>query len=315
MIKDGSIHIIKLGAIDIGSNSIRLLITNVIPSGGHTYYQKVSMIRLPIRLGSDVFTKNKISKKNAKRMLNGIKAYKLLMDVHGVEDYRACATSAMRESENGHSLAKKILEETGINIEIIDGKEEAHLIYESKLFDKIQPTEDTFIFVDVGGGSTELTLFKNGELVSSKSFKIGSVRLLKDIVDHRVWEEMGEWIDHHKKGIDNLAMIGSGGNINKLFKLSEKPLGEPLTLDYMLTQRDALAALSREEKVTRLALNLDRADVIVPALGIYIFATQKAGATNMYVPKIGVSDGITRDLYHRKYRALMEQIKPHDLTS
>ena len=266
------------------------------------------MIRLPIRLGADVFTKGKISKKNAKRMLDGMKAYKLLMDVHGVEDYRACATSAMRESDNGKDIAKKILDRTGINIEIIDGKEEAKLIFESKLFDKIKPSESSFLYVDVGGGSTELTLFHEGELRKSKSFKIGTVRLLNNIVHPSIWEEMKNWIIENTSHIDNLAMIGSGGNINKLFKISEKQIGEPLSLNYIQKSYEELYNMSREEMITVRGLNLDRADVIVHALNIYKFATETAGATNMYVPKIGVSDGITRELYHRKYRDILEGV-------
>ncbi|MCT4623091.1 MAG: exopolyphosphatase [Schleiferiaceae bacterium] len=298
--------IVKLGAIDIGSNSVRLLITNVIPTEGHTYYQKVSMIRLPIRLGSDSFTKGKISKKNVKRMTEGLSAYKSLMNVHGVEDYRACATSAMREAENGQDLVKHILKKTGIEIEVIDGKEEAKLIFTSKLFDKIHPDEKNFVFVDVGGGSTEFTVFINGEIVASKSFKVGTVRLLNGIVEENLWEDMRLWIDENTKGIDKIAMIGSGGNINKTHKISGLPQDHPLTLKYLESFMKHMKGMSRESMVTEMGLNLDRADVIVPALEIYIMATKAAGATKMYVPKIGVSDGITRDLYHRKYKAAIE---------
>ena len=297
---------LKLGAIDIGSNSVRLLITNVIPTKTHTYYQKVSMIRLPIRLGSDAFTKGSISKKNIKRMTEGISAFSNLMKVHGVEDFRACATSAMRDSENGKELAAHIYKRTGVFIEIIDGKEEANLIFASKMFDKIKPEEKSFVYVDVGGGSTELTVFDNEKIVASKSFKIGTVRLLNNIVNDDIWSNMESWITENTKGIENIAMIGSGGNINKTHKLSNLEQEAPLTLEYMEDFIEKLKDTSREELITTLGLNLDRADVIVPALKIYILATKAARATKMYVPKIGVSDGLTRDLYHRKYRSVLE---------
>lgn len=306
MVLDGNIKMLKLGAIDIGSNSVRLLVTNIIPTKDHTFYQKVSMIRLPIRLGSDAFTKGAISKKNIKRMTDGMQAFAGLMKVHGVEDFRACATSAMRDAENGKELAAHIYKRTGIFIEIIDGKEEANLIFASKLFDKIHPKEDSFVYVDVGGGSTELTVFHKKKITASKSFKIGTVRLLNNIVDDSVWGDMENWLKENTKGISNLAMIGSGGNINKTHKISGLEQEEPLSLEYMENFRNKLKQSTREEMITNLGLNLDRADVIIPALKIYILATKTAKASKMYVPKIGVSDGITRDLYHRKYKSVLE---------
>lgn len=298
----------KLGAIDIGSNSVRLLITNVIhePTKGYTYYKKSSMIRLPIRLGADSFMKGKITRSNRKRMLEGMKAYESIMKVHGVEDYRACATSAMREAANGQKLAKKIKKITGIDIEIIDGEEEARLIFESKLFDRVQPEESRFLYIDVGGGSTELTLLEGGEIVTSRSFKVGTVRLLNQMDTASEWVEMKSWIEQNVKPGMDLAMIGSGGNINKLHKMSGKKINEPLSMRYLNAQAKALSALSRDEKVTELGLNFDRADVIEPALSIYKSAMQWAHARHMYVPKIGVSDGIVRDLYHRKYKDELE---------
>lgn len=298
----------KLGAIDIGSNSVRLLITNVIYESekGYTYYKKSSMIRLPIRLGADAFMQGKITRKNRKRMIEGMKAYKSIMEVHEVEDYRACATSAMREAVNGRKLSKRIKKLTGINIEIIDGEEEARLIFESKLFDRIQPAETRFLYIDVGGGSTELTLLEHGEIVRSRSFKVGTVRLLNGMDTQSEWEEMKQWIaDNVVQGPD-LAMIGSGGNINKLHKMSGKKLHEPISLRFLNAQNKILTQLTRDERVTELGLNFDRADVIVPALSIYSSAMKWSNARNMYVPKIGVSDGITRDLYHRKYKEGIE---------
>ena len=200
---------VKLAAIDIGSNSIRLLIVNVIPTKEYTYYRKVSMTRLPIRLGQDVFTKGEIGKKNVNRMLDAMKAYKYIMKVHGVEDMRACATSAMREAANGSQITARIFEKTGIDIEIVSGQEEAKLVFESKMFDKIQPTEKNFLYVDVRGGSTELTLWTDRKIAASKSFKIGTVRLLNHLVVDAVKEDMREWIKETTSGIEDIAMTAS----------------------------------------------------------------------------------------------------------
>jgi exopolyphosphatase/guanosine-5'-triphosphate,3'-diphosphate pyrophosphatase len=299
---------IKLAAIDIGSNSIRLLISNVIPTLGYTYYRKVSMTRLPVRLGEDVFKKGKISKDNAQRLVDAMRAYKYIMKVNQVHDLRACATSAMREAQNGSALIERIAAKTGINIQLIDGKEEARLIFESKMFDKIQPAEKNFLYIDVGGGSTELTLFEHGRITASKSFKLGSVRILNGLDQPQEWHKIQSWITSHTTTISDLAMIGSGGNINKTHKLSGKPIGKPLTLRYMQTVLKKLEKMSTDQRVMQLGLNFDRADVIVPALKIYTSVTHWAGAQNMYVPKIGVSDGMIRDLYHTKYRDEMEPV-------
>lgn len=298
----------KLGAIDIGSNSVRLLITNVIhePTKGYTYYKKSSMIRLPIRLGADAFMKGKITRENRKRMLLGMEAYKKVMDVHGVEDYRACATSAMREASNGAKLARKIKKQTGINIEIIDGQEEARLIFESKMFDRIGPEEHRFLYIDVGGGSTELTMLEHNEITASRSFKVGTVRLLNGMDTSEEWKAMEQWIGENVKRGDDLGIIASGGNINKVHKMSGKKLTEPLSMRYLNSQHKILSGLTRDEMVTELGLNFDRADVILPALNIYRSVMQWSHARHMYVPKIGVSDGIVRDLYHRIYRDEME---------
>lgn len=302
--------LVKLAAIDIGSNSVRLLITNVIPDGEETHYKKSSMTRLPVRLGADAFINGKISKKNFKRMVDGMIAYQHIMKVHGVTDYRACATSAMREAGNGESLVKKIYEETGIRIEIIDGKEEARLIFASKLFDKIHPDEKHFLYIDVGGGSTELTVYTEGTVRQSRSFKVGTVRILNGIDKQEEWDEMKRWIEEHTVRYPNIAMIGSGGNINKLHKLSGKPTSEPLSLEYLEGQKTYLSGFTHDELVTKIGLNLDRADVIIPAIRIYHSAMAWANSEKMYVPKIGVADGVIRDLYHHRYRDMMENIQP-----
>ena len=301
-------NFVKLAAIDIGSNSIRLLITNVIPTENYTYYRKVSMTRLPVRLGEDVFAGGKISKESIQRLMDAMQAYRYIMKVNGVEDFRACATSAMREAKNGARTVKRIARKTGINIELIDGAEEARLVFESKMFDKIAPEETNFLYIDVGGGSTELTLLIDNEIVASRSFKIGTVRILKGLVEEQEWTSMQQWIVEKTANIPNLAMIGSGGNINKLHKISGKPISEPLSQRYLSLQLKNIEKLSTQERVIQLGLNFDRADVIVPALRIYNNATKWAGAHRMYVPKIGVSDGITRDLYHTRHRDKLETI-------
>lgn len=298
---------IKLAAIDIGSNSIRLLITNVIPTENYTYYQKASMTRLPVRLGEDVFLTGKISDANANRLLDAMTAYKYVMKVNGIQAFRACATSAMREAKNGKKLIRRIFRKTGIQIEIIDGAEEARLVFESKMFDKIQPTEKNFLYIDVGGGSTELTLWQHGEITNSRSFKVGTVRLLNNLVNEENWTEMKAWVQYITTGVDDIAIIGSGGNINKTHKMSGKQPNEPLSLIYLNSQLKKLKGLTTEQRVTELGLNFDRADVIVPALTIYNSVTQWARAKCIYVPKIGVSDGIIRDLYHLKFKAEFEE--------
>ena len=266
------------------------------------------MTRLPVRLGEDVFAGGKISKESIQRLMDAMQAYKYIMKVNGVEDFRACATSAMREAKNGARTVRRIARKTGINIELIDGAEEARLVFESKMFDKINPDESNFLYIDVGGGSTELTLLIDNEIAASRSFKIGTVRILKGLVEEQEWANMQQWIADKTADISNLAMIGSGGNINKVHKISGKPISEPLSQRYLSLQLKNIEKLSTQERVIQLGLNFDRADVIVPALRIYNNATKWAGAHRMYVPKIGVSDGITRDLYHTRHREKLESI-------
>ncbi len=289
--------LIKLGAIDIGSNSIRCLITNVIKDKKGVYFQKSSMTRLPIRLGADSFTKGKISKKNSKKLIEGMKAYQSIMNVHGVKHYRACATSAMRDAENGSELVEAIEKKTGISIEVIEGKEEAQLIFDSEVWTEFTIEESAYCYIDVGGGSTEITLFDRGEIIDSKSFNLGTVRILKNLDTKESWSEFKQWIKEKTKPYNDLAFIGSGGNINKIFKMSGKRSGVALDLDYLETTLDYLTKFSVEERMIRLGLNPDRADVIIPALSIYLAAMRVTSAEKMYVPKIGVSDGIIRDLY------------------
>lgn len=299
-------NVTKLGAIDIGSNSVRCLISNVVYKDGYTYYRKVSMIRLPIRLGQEVFLNGVLSDETAARFAEGMQAYKHLLKVHGVQDFRAVATSAMREAENGPALVKKVRKSTGIDIQIIDGAEEARLVFNSKLYDIIQAPQEFFIYIDVGGGSTELSILHDKDVIVSESFKIGGVRVMNGLDTEEEWLRMKKWTERHMRNIHNKAAIGAGGNINKLHKLSLKTLNKPLRLSYIEEQYKMISALDVDERVTTLGLNFDRADIIVHALPIYMKVMQWAGVGKIYVPKIGVSDGLIRDLYHKEYKSEVE---------
>jgi len=293
----------KLAGIDIGSNAVRLLVANVITedSGTNPSFKKSALVRVPIRLGTDTFINGIISEENKNRMIKAMEAFKLLMEVHGVQKYKACATSAMREAKNGIEVVNEIFEKTSVKIDIIDGKKEAKIIFSTDLSHIIE-VQKTYLYVDVGGGSTEITIFSKSKIITSKSFKIGTVRLLDDKKEFkRIWRNIEVWIKENTKGLKNIAVIGSGGNINKIFKLSGKPMGTPLTLLYMKNYLDFLSKMSYEDRIRKLDLNPDRADVIIPASKIYIAAMEWSGATKIYVPKIGLADGIVKNLYFNKF--------------
>ncbi|MBR9915000.1 MAG: exopolyphosphatase [Algicola sp.] len=288
----------KYAAIDIGSNAVRLLISNIIEQEGQApKFKKSSLVRVPIRLGSDVFINGNISEENTHRMLDTMTAFNLLMKSHKVIAYKACATSAMREAKNGNDIVKLISKKAKIDIDIINGEEEAAIIAATDLHSYIKE-DKTYLYVDVGGGSTEFSVIHLGETVASKSFKIGTVRLLNDIVKKETWMELEDWVKHNTMAYDKLDLIGSGGNINKIFKISGKSLGKPLTYFYLTTYYNKLQTYSYEERITELELNQDRADVIIPATRIYLSAMKWSGAKDIYVPKIGLSDGIIKSIYH-----------------
>ncbi|ULC58113.1 rod shape-determining protein [Flaviramulus sp. BrNp1-15] len=288
----------KYAAIDIGSNAVRLLISNIIEQKGRpVQFKKNSLVRVPIRLGADVFLKNKISKENTQRMLDTMLAFKLLMKSHKVVKYKACATSAMRESDNGKKIVDLVLEHSGISIDVIGGEEEAAIIAATDL-NKFIDNNKTYLYVDVGGGSTEFTIIDQGNQVTSRSFKIGTVRLLNDMVKKEAWQELEMWIKDNVKDYEKIDVLGSGGNINKIFKISGKALGKPLTYFYMTSYYNMLQTYSYEERITELDLNQDRADVIIPAMRIYLSAMKWGGAKNIYVPKIGLADGIIKSIYY-----------------
>lgn len=294
------ISIKKYAAIDIGSNAMRLLITNIVEQPDkETQFNKSALIRVPIRLGQDAFTVGEISEENINRMIDAMKAFQLLMKVYKVEKYKACATSAMREAYNGKEVANIIREQCNIDIDIIDGKIEATIIASSDLHDFLK-TDKTYLYVDVGGGSTEFSLFTDGKMIASKSFKIGTVRMLNNMVSDIVWDEIEKWIKTKTEEFDEVILIGSGGNINKLFKLSGKLQDKPLSYLYLNSQYQYLSSLTYEQRIAELALNTDRADVIIPATKVYLNAMKWSGARQLFVPKIGLADGIVKAMYQGK---------------
>lgn len=296
------INIKKYGAIDIGSNAIRLLIMTVTAlDKGPSNFKKTSLVRVPIRLGADVFDRGRISPENKARMLDAMQAFKLLMQVHQIAAYRACATSAMREAANGREIADWIKQETGLHIHIIDGKEEAAIIAATDLKTLIDDNRN-FLYVDVGGGSTEFTVYGQGEVLASKSFKLGTVRLLNDQVDDALWDSVKRWIKANTAQLDDVSLIGSGGNINSIYKESGIKIGRPLTYLFLSNHYKILQKFSYEERIVRLGMNADRADVIIPATRIYLSAMKWAKADYIYVPKIGLADGIIKTL-HQEHSA------------
>ena len=292
----------KLAAIDIGSNAIRILIANVVQEvGDHPVYMKSEMIRVPIRLGQDSFTVGEISKKNMKRVVKAMKAFKLIMKVNGVKHYMACATSALRESNNADELVARVKKKSKIKIEVIDGRKEAEIISNTTILDSFGQNRN-YLYVDVGGGSTEFSVLQDGKRIVSKSFKTGTVRMINNMVNEKVWFEIDKWIQTHTAGIEKIALLGSGGNINKIFKLSNTKEGKPLTYIKINTFYQDLKMLTYEQRILKYNLNLDRADVILPALEIYLKALKWSGATKVFVPKIGLADGMIKMMY-KKFNA------------
>ncbi|MDB0039708.1 ethanolamine ammonia-lyase reactivating factor EutA [Polaribacter sp.] len=297
------LEIKKYGAIDIGSNAIRLLISNVIISKDkEPKFKKSSLVRVPIRLGAEVFvTQGMISEDSIQRLIDALNAFKLLMKTHHVERFKACATSAMREARNGEEVVQKILQKTGIQIDIIGGKEEAGIISSTDLNELIEG-DSSYLYVDVGGGSTEFTLFSKGKIINSKSFKMGTVRLInnKKSVNKEIFADVEKWIKKNTKDLKGISLIGSGGNINKLFKMSGRTEGKPISYIYLSAQYQFLKRMSYEERISELSLNPDRADVIIPATKIYLSAMKWSNARKIYIPKIGLVDGIIKSLHLNK---------------
>lgn len=287
----------KLAAIDIGSNAVRLLITDVIeqPKSKPAFIKTV-LVRVPLRLGFDVFEKGYISALKAEQLSKTLRSYKLLLEVYGIKHVKACATAAMRDASNAGQILQKIKMESGLTVKVISGDEEATLIYENHIADYMDDSA-SYLYIDVGGGSTELTFFSDGELISKKSFDIGTIRLLKGQVSTAQWDEMKEYLRTKTKGYHQVSAIGSGGNINKIFNLSKRKEGKPLDLELLKDYYKELESLTIDERMDRYRMREDRADVIVPALQVYINAMRWADAKEMFVPKIGLADGLIHTLY------------------
>lgn len=292
------LRIRKYAAIDIGSNAVRLLISTITePANREPNFKKTSLVRVPIRLGADVFVNGKISKENMLRLQDTIQAFKLLMKSHRIERFKACATSAMRDASNGKELVKSIYEKTGVQIEIIDGQDEAAIIAATDLHTLIQ-SDKTYLYVDVGGGSTEFTLFSKGKTLTSLSFALGTVRLLNRGANLEEWKAAENWVRKIAREYSEIELIGSGGNINNIFKSSGKKPGKPLSYLYLNSYYQLLNSMTYEERILDLNMNEDRADVIVPATKIYLSAMKWSGARKVFVPKIGLADGIVKSLYN-----------------
>ncbi|KAA9355111.1 MULTISPECIES: Ppx/GppA phosphatase family protein [Larkinella] len=285
----------KIAAIDIGSNAARLQISTVLHVDDVISFKKVEYVRFPLRLGHDVFNFGEITPESEVRTNKLMQVYKLLMELHEVEDYMACATSAMREAVNGHKVATRIKELTGIEINIIDGQKEAELINNVV----VQALDERqFLHIDVGGGSTELNLYLNRKKVNSKSFKIGSVRSLEGKETKGAWNKMKDWVDENVLKTQDMVAVGTGGNINKIFNLVAK-VNDTTTLAEIERMRNYISGYSLEDRINKLRLNADRADVIIPAADIYISVMKWAGADTIVVPDLGLKDGILQLVYER----------------
>lgn len=285
-----------LAAIDIGSNAARLLITEVQTTSRKTQFNKLNLIRIPLRLGFDVFENKIISPEKCEMTIETMIAFKHLMRTYKVDAYKAYATSAMRDAKNAMDLIRLIKETSGVNIEIISGDMEANLVYENHIAESMS-TDKGYMYIDVGGGSTELSFFNNGVLVGTKSFNIGTIRLLQRGVQEESWDEMKAFIKEITKPSKKVVAIGSGGNINKVFSLSKKKDGKPLSIELLREFYRELESVSLEERISMYNLRTDRADVIVPALSIYINVMRWANADEIYVPKIGLADGLVQHLW------------------
>lgn len=287
--------ILKYAAIDIGSNAVRLLFCNAVEEHGVVHFKKAELIRIPLRLGEDVFRSGRISPEKAARFIKTMNAFKLLIDVFEPVAYRACATASMREAINGMEVVNQVKKTCGLNIDIISGKEEAELIYSNHV-EEFLDHDHSYLYIDVGGGSTELTIFDKGQIVASNSFNVGTLRWLGGKVSMDLWESMKEWTKRNTSGHEPITAIGSGGNINKIFKMVGRK-DKPLAFEKLKEFYTELKALDLDSRMEVYGLNPDRADVIVPAAKIYLGMMKASGASEIIVPQIGLSDGIVHQLH------------------
>ncbi|HWZ35465.1 MAG TPA: hypothetical protein VNW51_04860 [Mucilaginibacter sp.] len=290
----------RYAAIDIGSNAVRLLIADIKANDGTVSFKKNTLVRVPLRLGDDAFLNQELSEKKTTDLIKTMQAFHNLMDVYKISEYRACATSAMREARNGAEVVKKIKEESGVDLEIIQGHVEAKIIYASHAEQNIDKNKN-YLYIDVGGGSTELSLFSSGELVASKSFNIGTIRILDNQDTEESWSAMREFIRENTRHFKGISGIGTGGNINKLYRLSDEKNGSPMSLGKLKSLYDYLDSFSLKDRINVLGLNQDRADVIIPACEIYLSVMKWAGIKNIYVPSVGMVDGIIQTLIDEKF--------------
>lgn len=295
-----------LAAIDIGSNAVRLLITEVQPEGNNTpVFTKLNLVRIPLRLGLEVFTSGQIPDDKVEKLLDTLRCFQLLCKVYDVEHYTACATSAMRDAGNGTAIVEAIKADTGLDVRIISGAEEAGILYENHIANLLDAGR-SYLYIDVGGGSTEITLFAGDRIRYKASFNIGTIRLLEDQITDAQWQDLKATVKRQTRGLKGLAAIGSGGNINKVFSLSKTKEGKPLSLDSLKDCYKELNGRSVDERMQHYGLRRDRADVIVPALRLYTSIMRWSGADLIYVPKVGLADGLIKMLY----RAIDEHKNP-----
>lgn len=290
-----------LAAIDIGSNAARLLICEAsVYKDGTVDYTKLCLLRIPLRLGFDVFDKGYVTDKKKQKLIETLKAYKLLMNIYEVEDSKAFATSAMRDATNGKEILTEILAETGLKVDIITGQEEANILYETHIAEKLNENK-AYMYIDVGGGSTEISLFSNNRTIFKESFNIGTIRMLHGKVTDEQWEHMKWYIKTHTRAYQpNIEAIGTGGNINKIFSISKRKEGKPLSLQLLKDYHKELSNTSLDDRKHLYQFRDDRADVIVPAMQIYTSIMRWAAADEIYVPKIGLADGLIKMLYNQR---------------
>lgn len=293
----------RYAAIDIGSNAVRMLIADIIENNGAVSFKKTTLIRVPLRLGDDAFLNKQLSDKKANDLVKTMQAFKNLMDVYKVVDYRACATSAMREAKNGADVVKRIKAESDLDLEIVHGEVEAKIIYASHAEQEIDRTKN-YLYIDVGGGSTELSLFSAGELVALQSFNIGTIRILDNQDKEETWNEMREFLRENTRHYKAISGIGTGGNINKLYRLSDEKDKQPLSFAKLKSLYSYLQSFSLKDRINILGLNQDRADVIIPASEIYLTVMKWAGIKHIYVPSVGMVDGIIQTLIDKNLASL-----------
>lgn len=297
----------KFAAIDIGSNAIRLLFCNVYEDGGEGIFKKADLVRVPLRLGEDAFLKKKISEKKIEKLITVMKSFKLLIDFYEVQSYKACATSALRDASNAAEIIERVRKESGIRVDVIDGKTEAEIVYSNHIAEKLDKSND-YLYIDVGGGSTEITLFSKNRCVASRSFNIGTIRLLHQQVSKEYWKEFKDWVRTTTEAYHPLIAIGSGGNINKIFKMSRRKQNKPLNYQKLKEICEFIEAFPLEDRIRVLGLNADRADVIVPAAKIFLTVMKAAGIDRILVPQIGMADGIIHLLYESQRQKKAEKI-------